>query len=102
MNQPQVKVRKADFFGDGFYYTPEDLEWWSEPKGDDPGITRPKNGAIPRNKDGVPIAEESSGFDLADEIDNDTAEGYMLQAGLDPDKAREDYYLRMSPQKHGR
>ena len=52
------RVVKADWRGDGFYYLPEDLEWVCEPSNDDPGIATPKAGAIPRNKDGSPIAAE--------------------------------------------
>jgi hypothetical protein len=45
----------ADWRGDDFYYTHEDLEWEVEPTDLDPGITTPKSGAIPRDIDGHPM-----------------------------------------------
>lgn len=53
--QQTKRLRKADHFGDGFYYLPEDLTWACKPTDEDPGITEPKPGAVAYNKDGTPV-----------------------------------------------
>lgn len=54
----QPKVYKADKDGDGFYYLAADLQWAVEPTDQDPGVTEPKPGAIPHNKDGSKVFEQ--------------------------------------------
>lgn len=58
-----MRVYKADWRGDDFYYTPQDLEWVDEEK----TITTPKQGAIPRNKNGDPIVFGEEGAQTDEE-----------------------------------
>lgn len=57
-----MRFHKADWRGDGFYYSREDLEA-TEENGD---CLTPKKGAIPRNRHGKPISECS--IDEASEL----------------------------------
>ncbi len=54
----QLPVYQADWRGEGHFYTNEDLEWAVEPTDDDPGVTTPKAGAVPRFADGMPVAKD--------------------------------------------
>lgn len=56
-NPIRPKVIRADWRGNDAYYTPEDLEWADE------DITTPKPGAVPRNREGVPLSEIPEDFD---------------------------------------
>lgn len=53
MTYKHPDVFKADT--DGLYYHKSDLEWASPPNDDDPGVTRPKLGATPCRRDGLPV-----------------------------------------------
>lgn len=57
MGRKHSDVFKADT--DDKYYRREDLQWACEPSDDDPGISEPKPGAVPRDREtGEPLEEE--------------------------------------------